>query len=315
MSLADLMSKSCLYPDKAEAQKRFGAKASWEIKTAITNPSVMAVFITTPNDQHAKYIKYALENRKHVFVEKPITARLNEALSIGPLVLGSKKKFMVGHNMRRKIAIRKIKEFIDSGKIGRVVNIYANYSKRISQSIDPSAWRYQKKRHREGPLLTVGVHLIDIFHYLLGPVESVSGVIGNISRQTTAPDSNAVLLKFKNSATAFLEANYNILSESVLNVYGTKGTLYLDGDKLRYSSSSNQNGSISKIKKIPLVVNDDFEEEIDEFFSAIDGKGRVETGYQEALNALAVIEACFQSNIKHRSIKIKNITKKYFRDK
>ena len=305
---------SFYHPDRAKAIKRFGVKASWDIEKAISDPSVTVVFITTPNDQHTEYLKLALANKKHIFVEKPITALLNEALEIGPLIRNSNRILIVGHNMRRRPAIRKMKQVIDSGKIGNVVSVYANYSKGIAQSMDPSNWRFRQERHREGPLITVGIHLIDVFHYLLGPIKSVSSTIKNISGQTDAPDSNAVLLNFRSGVTAFLEANYNIPSESVLNVHGTEGTLYLNGSRLSCRLGRDQNGIASPTQTLPSTNTDDLAEEINEFFRAIKDKCQVETGYYEALNALAVIEACFQSSHNCQLIEMEDISKEYFKD-
>ncbi len=304
---------SFYHPDKAKAIERFGAKASWDIERAITDPAITTVFITTPNDRHTKYLKLALANKKSIFVEKPITASLDEALEIGPSARLHKQALMVGHNMRRRSAIRRMKEIIDSGQIGQVVSIYANYSKGIAYSMDPTNWRFREERHREGPLVTVGIHLIDIFHYLLGPVESVSAVIKNISQKTKAPDSNAVLLNFLNGATAFLEANYNTPSESTLNVYGTEGVLYLNRNRLQCRLGRDHDRIASPTKELLLADVDDLAEEIDEFLKAVDGHRQIETGYQEALNALAVIEACFQSNRDRCLIEMRSITKDYFK--
>ena len=306
---------SFFYPNKARAVERFGSLASWKINTAVTDPSVTAVFITTPNDRHTSYIELGLKNNKHVFVEKPITARLDEALSLKKLADQKKVCLMVGHNMRRQAAIRKMRNIIDSGKIGKVVSVYANYSKGIAQSMNPESWRYRIKRHREGPLITVGIHLIDVFHYLLGPASSVSATIKNVSKKTEAPDSNAVLINFESEATAFLETNYNTPSESVLNIYGTEGTLYLTGDKLSCRLGRDKNRVPSPAKLIRLVKVDDFKEEIDEFFGAIDGRVKIETGYDVALNALIVVEACFQSSRKKKTIRIRDISEYYFKNK
>lgn len=303
---------SFFYPKREESLKRFGDKAVWDLSAAVANPMVTAVFITTPNDSHTFFIKKALENKKHIFVEKPITSKLREALELEKLVKNSSVKFMVGHNMRRQSAIRKIKEIIDSGKIGKVVNIYANFSKGIAQSMDAKSWRAQLSRHREGPLITVGIHLIDVFHYLLGPVDSVSATIKNITGKTKVPDSNAVLFNFKNGATAFMETDYNIPSENILHIYGTEGTIYLEGGRLSIRIGRDKNMIPSPKKSIKLKKDNDFKEEIDEFFEAIDGKANIETGYIEALNAMIVVESCYRSAKSKRIVSIKNVSKKYF---
>lgn len=303
------------HPDQTKAVQRFGVKAEWDLDRALNNSEINAVFITTPNDKHAEYIKAALQYGKHVFVEKPLTAGLTDALKLLPQLRNNKNVFMVGHNMRRKRAIRRMKTILASGVIGKVVSVYGNTSKGIAFDLSPINWRFSQSRHREGPLITVGIHLIDVFHYLFGAIHSVSAIIKNISGKTDAPDSNAVLLNLECGATAFLEANYNTPSEDILNIYGTDGSIYLHRGGLYYRLGRDKNKIPSELIPIALDNINTLAEEIDEFFAAIEGRARVETGYQEALNALAVVEACFQSHQSRRQIEIKGVTREYFQNK
>lgn len=301
------------HPDRTKAIQRFGSKAEWNLEGSLNDPEIDIVFITTPNDRHAEYIKAALSHRKHIFVEKPITAAMADALELLPQLRNNKNIFMVGHNMRRKKEIRKIKSIISGGIIGDVVSVYTNSSKGVAFDLDGKNWRSDITRHREGPLITVGIHLIDVLHYLMGPVDSVSAVIKNISRKTEAPDSNAILLKFESGATAFLEANYNTPSEELICVYGTEGSIYLNRNSLHLRTGRDKNRIPSD--PVPVVIagnTNTLEEELNEFFSAVERGTAVETGYQEALNALAVVEACFQSCQKQIWIEIKSITNEYF---
>ena len=298
---------SFFYPDKKEAVKRFGEKAVWDMKKALAGRSITAVFITTPNDKHTKFIRLALKAGKHIFVEKPITALYQDAVKLLPLMRRRKTVIAVGHHKRREVAIRKAKELIEQGKIGSPVSIYTNWSKGIAFEMT-SKWRSQKKRHREGPLVSVGIHLVEVLHYLLGPVESVSAVIKNVSGKTEAPDSNAVLLNFKNGTSAFLEANYCTPSEEVLNIYGTEGTIYINRGQLALRLGRDVDRKPSQAISLDLVSVDALKEEIDEFFEVMAGrKNNFETGYREAINALAVIEACYQSSTQKKIVAMKKL--------
>ncbi|OGN10634.1 MAG: hypothetical protein A3J46_05500 [Candidatus Yanofskybacteria bacterium RIFCSPHIGHO2_02_FULL_41_11] len=303
------------YPDKNESIRRFGPKACWDIDDALGNPRVTSVFITTPNNRHGEYLKKALAFEKHIFVEKPITATIDETASLLPLMQQGKTVLMVGHNMRRQAAIRKTRKILDSGQIGRIVSVHLNNSKGIAFSMDHTNWRFHEESHREGPLITVGIHLIDAMHYLFGPVDSVSAVIKNISKKTEAPDSGSVLISLRSGATVFLETNYNTPSEDIVSICGTEGSLYMNRGWLYCRQGRDINRVPSNLNLVPLIPVDTLAEEIDEFFRAIEEGSRVETGYQEALNALAVVEACFQSHQNKRWVEIRNITEEYFQNK
>ncbi|MBI2670110.1 MAG: Gfo/Idh/MocA family oxidoreductase [Candidatus Yanofskybacteria bacterium] len=300
---------SFFYPDKVEAIKHFGSEASWDLSEALADPDTDIVFITTPNDSHAFYLEHCLRAKKHVFVEKPIAGYYHEALPLKAL-LQKDKVFMVGHNKRREAPIRKAKELISDGVIGEVVSIYANDSKGIAYQMDQSNWRFQKTRHREGPLITVGIHLIEAIHYLAGRVDSVSSVLKNISRLSAVPDSNATMLCLEKDATAFIEANYNMPSVDVFNIYGTDGIINILGDQMWLRNGRDINKVSSPELEIDLNPIDTIAEEINEFFDVIEGKKKnVETGYQEALNALAVIEACWQSSQQKRIVAMSEFKK------
>lgn len=300
------------YPDKKEAVKRFGDWACWDLEKSLADSRITTVFITTPNDRHTEFIRSALKAGKHIFVEKPITALYQEAVELLPLMRNTKTVIAVGHNRRREAAIRKAKELIEQGKIGQIVNIYINNSKGIAFEMR-SKWRSDKKRHREGPLVSVGIHLVEVLHYLVGPVESVSAVIKNISGKTEAPDANAVLLNFRNGASAFLEANYCTPSEDVLKIYGTEGAIYINQGRLFLRIGRDRDRIPTHAFAMALPSVETLEEEVDEFFEVIVGrKKKFETGYGEAVNALAVIEACYQSSEHQKVVTMKNFPE-YFK--
>lgn len=301
------------YPDNNEAVRRFGQKAYWKIDEALQNPFIDIIFITTPSDRHTEYLEKALTSEKHIFVEKPITSSLADALKLLPKLKKNKKMMMVGHSMRRQSSIRRIKALLASGQFGKVVSVYINSSKGIAFDINPNHWRYSQLRHREGPLATVGIHFIDILHYLFGPINAVTAVLKNVSLKTEAPDSNAVLFTFESGMTVFLETNYNTPSDDFVYIFGTDGSIYLNRGQLGFRLGRDKNRVPSEFVPIRLQRNNILADEIKEFFNAIDHKSRIETGYQEALNALIVVEACYQSHHDRQWIKIKDVTDEYFK--
>src|SRR3989344_6064977 len=129
---------------------------------ALKDPEVEALFVVTPNDQHHELLAKALEGRRHhIFVEKPMTAFWYEARWVSDLAKDNDKVFMVGHNQRREAVFRKAKEILDSGKIGRLISVYFNYSHGGGFNLPPGSWRASAKRHPEGPLITLGRHCFD----------------------------------------------------------------------------------------------------------------------------------------------------------
>jgi len=89
--------------------------------TAITgSPDIDAVAIITPVSTHFELAKAALENGKHIFIEKPLTATSEQAIELIDLADTSKLKIMVDHTFIFTGAVRKIKDLIDKGELGDI---------------------------------------------------------------------------------------------------------------------------------------------------------------------------------------------------
>ena len=95
----------------------------------LSNPQIDAVAIVTPISQHFPLAKRALENGKHIFVEKPFTRQVSEAEQLIELAERKNLRIMVDHTFLFNGAVRKIRELIDSGTLG---NLYYYDSTRVN---------------------------------------------------------------------------------------------------------------------------------------------------------------------------------------
>jgi len=95
---------------------RFGS----DVGAALADRAVDAVVIATPTATHFSICKQALEAGKHVLVEKPITTAAAEAAALGALAAKQGRVLMCGHVFLFNPAVRKVKQLIDQGELGRV---------------------------------------------------------------------------------------------------------------------------------------------------------------------------------------------------
>jgi len=86
---------------------------------ALRDPSVHAVVVATPTSTHYALAKKALERRKHVLVEKPLTTEVKQGLELLELARSQRLALMVGHVFVYNPAIRKVKEYLDAGYLGK----------------------------------------------------------------------------------------------------------------------------------------------------------------------------------------------------
>ena len=86
----------------------------------ITSPDVDAVAVVTPVWTHYQLAKAALENGKHIFVEKPFTSSVAQAEELINLAARKNLKIMVDHTFLFTGAVKKIKQLVDEGSLGKL---------------------------------------------------------------------------------------------------------------------------------------------------------------------------------------------------
>jgi predicted dehydrogenase len=109
-------------PDRLEAARRLNPamKTTTSAKDLIESDVIDAMVIATPISTHFSLARACLQNRKHVFIEKPLTRTSAEAKELIQLARQNKKVLMVDHTFIYSGAVRKLREIIDSGDLGDI---------------------------------------------------------------------------------------------------------------------------------------------------------------------------------------------------
>ena len=102
----------------ARAEVYPGVQLTTDFSEVLTSPDIDAVAVVTPVWTHFELAKAALENGKHVFVEKPFTSTSQQAEELIELAERKNLKIMVDHTFLFSGAVRKIREIVDAGTLG-----------------------------------------------------------------------------------------------------------------------------------------------------------------------------------------------------
>lgn len=163
---------------------------------ALLDTSLEAVVIATPAATHFAIAKESLEKSKHVFVEKPLALSVREAEELVELAHRRRRILMVGHLLLYQPAIRWIKDFLSSGKLGRV-------------------WSLHQERLKLGTVRTVenvlwsfGVHDLAVFLYLLERSPERVHACGQAVLQEGIEDDVYLHLDFPGNAQAHLHVSW-----------------------------------------------------------------------------------------------------------
>ncbi len=100
-----------------------GARTFTDYKEVLADPEIEAVYVATPPDTHFEIVGAALLAHKHVLVEKPLATSLNGATHLVDIARQVGRTLMVGHTFVYSPPVRRVKELIDSGALGRVFYI------------------------------------------------------------------------------------------------------------------------------------------------------------------------------------------------
>ena len=234
----------------AEAARRL----DWEEHTtdwreAITRDDVDIVDICTPGFLHAEIAIAALEAGKHVLCEKPLANDPAEAERMVEAARAARERGQVaalGHTYRRVPALAHARDLVAAGRLGQIRQIRASYLQ--DWLVDAEAgmtWRLRKETAGSGALGDIGSHAIDQIQYVTGQqVTAVRGRLATMVPERPGPDGPEPVtvddaawatLELDGGAIASVEASRmatGAKNELALEVYGTKGALRFDLERL-----------------------------------------------------------------------------------
>jgi predicted dehydrogenase len=110
------------------------------IDTVFTDPEIDAVVIATPASSHYSLTKQALQNGKHVFVEKPLALNTVEAAELVQLAAQNGRLLMAGHTFLYNAAVRYAKKLLDEAELGQLYYIYSQRLNLGQVRSDVNAW-------------------------------------------------------------------------------------------------------------------------------------------------------------------------------
>jgi predicted dehydrogenase len=291
-----------------DKRKAFAAKykcdAAPSYDAILKDRSIEATINTTPNNVHLETTRAAAEAGKHVFLDKPIANSVSEGRAIAEVCRRAKVVLALGYQRRRESHFRWLRQRIDAGEFGKMVNAEANISRDRLGKIDLNSWRYTSEGMPGGVMLQIGIHYSDVLEYLLGPVKAVSGRFAQLVLPGDNPDVASLVLEHENGALSTLNASYASASEYYLmNIYGKEASAYYDMHSgLRVLKRGGTSASA-----VPCPKNDTFVEELEEFADAARGEGAPEMGGEAATRSLAVIRAGIVSAREGRRVEVAEI--------
>jgi predicted dehydrogenase len=165
----------------------FGGRAVKTVDELFDDPSIVAISDCSSNEAHHINTTNALLSGKHVLCEKPLAINVKYAEEILEAQRKSGKKLMVDHNQRFTKAHQKAKEIIDKKELGEVLTFKTSFGHQGPENWgvnkSNSTWFFKKDRSHSGVAGDLGIHKIDLIHYLLDDeIEDVHSFYGALDK-------------------------------------------------------------------------------------------------------------------------------------
>ena len=295
-------------PKKLESvSKRFpGAKLYTDYKEMIDTEALDAIDICTPNKYHSIIAIYALNKGLHVICEKPDAINAQEAQKMKESAEKNGKVLMVIRNNRYRPSTKFLKEYIAQGKMGE---IYAGRCGWIRRRGIPGwgGWFTTKEESGGGPLIDLGVHIIDLAMYLMGNPKPVTVSGCTYSKfphtsysKTDVEDLAMGFIRFDNGACLQIEFSWasNIENDQMfVELRGTKAGSRMSGIDRKFNIYTEECGTLSTLT--PAI--DDYncpphhECNIRHFIDVINGRAEPDFTPEQGVNMVKILDAIYKS--------------------
>ena len=294
-------------------RSKYNAKSAYDsVDALLSDPEIKAVYIASPVICHKEQAIKTARAKKHVLIEKPIALTSGEGEKV--LEVCRKEGILAasGFMMRFHAYHIKMKEIIESGRLGRVISGRAQLTCWYPDI--PGSWRQRKNTSGGGALMDMGVHCIDLLQYITGgKARKVAAFTGTKTFNYEVEDSASVMFETDNGVYCYVDTNFNIPDAAAkcrLEIYGTRGSMLaegtigqVEGGKLDVALSDDSlgyNAGQDRVDVAPVDIRVEFgnmyTKEIESFSNSILEGDKIQIPVEDALQVQRVVEAAYESS-------------------
>lgn len=254
-------------------------------------PEIDAVSVCTWNSEHAPCTIAALNAGKHVLCEKPMATNVEDAIAMKEAAQKAGKLLMIGFVRRFGNDCDILRDFNSVDYLGDIYYAKATYLRRNG---NPGGWFGDKSRSAGGPLIDLGVHVIDFTRFVMGNPKPVSVYGATFQKLLDRPniktskeylsagttkkdicdveDLATALIRYDNGAVLSVEASFSLnikKDQGRIEFFGTKGGAKLEPELEMYTEINDYLADVTLDAKTALDFNGLFQNEINHYISCI----------------------------------------------
>ena len=217
---------------RSYAERHHIRKWYTDAQELIDDPDVNAIYIATPPSSHATFAIMAMRAGKPVYIEKPLAASYNDCIRINRISEQTGVPCFVAYYRRYLPYFQKVKEIIENGTIGKVINVQIRFSvppRDLDYKNEKELpWRLQPDIAGGGYFYDLAPHQIDLLQKIFGVITRAHGYPANRAHLYKAEDTVSACFFFENGVTgsgSWCFVGHESAKEDCIEVIGDKGSL------------------------------------------------------------------------------------------
>jgi len=265
-----------------------------KVEDLLDNPALNAIYIATPPSSHFDYALKALAAGKDVYIEKPVTLNAHEARLLLDVVRKNNGKLVVAHYRRQLPLFLKVKELLDTGRIGTVRTVQL----RLWQSRSPDLvtkgaadWRTDPTISGGGYFFDLAPHQLDLMLYFFGLPISFEGFSQIQDAASAVADQTTGTILFEHQVVFNGSWCFNVRQEDQVDhceIIGSRGkiTFSIFGNSVAVQSDDEENEFVFEHPEhiqYPMIAST---------VAFFEGNGPNPASMEEAVTLMEIID-CF----------------------
>ncbi|MDP2242270.1 MAG: Gfo/Idh/MocA family oxidoreductase [Burkholderiales bacterium] len=268
---------------------KHGLALSSDYSELLKDPQIQAIVLATPNSLHADQVVAAARAGKAVFCEKPLALTRADAERAVQACREAGVALGVGQDKRFWPSMLELKRVVDSGELGEVLHIEGHFSNDNARKFAYS-WRESPDEAPAGSMTSTGIHVLDAFINLVGPVRRVQSQLLTRQTQPAPLDTLATLFEFENGVCGVLSGVRVTPLYWRVHVFGTEGSAEALG-----ATELVLHASGAKLRRLSFDPVNALHYELEAFADAVAGGAAYPVPASHMIQTVSALEAIAQA--------------------
>jgi predicted dehydrogenase len=270
------------------AERNIAIGTSFE--DVLADKAIEAVVLATPHTKHRAQVEAISAAGKHLYCEKPFALSKADAQAALEACKRAGIVIAVGHHFRLMPSMRVLAELKETGVFGTIMHAEGNYSHDWLANYPADSWRMRSEESRAGGMTGMGIHVLDCFRDMVGPMKRISALSKARALKLPTGDTTSALIEFANGATGTLVTTMKTPFAWRIAIYG---------ENCWAESVSETRAIVHRGGKEPEVIerpaDNHLGRNLDYFAKAAMGQGTFPIPPAGILQTASALEAVFRS--------------------